>query len=152
MAERGDDLMFYTYGGHPASCAIADRVLEIMEREQLVARAEMLGEKLRARLAPLGRHPHVAQIRGKGLLIGLEFVRDRASLEPFAGHGRFTSRVVAAGLSRGVFFYPGGTNEVSDAVLLGPPFVIGDEEIETIARVLEQSIDDAVARIEGRAS
>ncbi len=152
MAERGDDLMFYTYGGHPASCAIADRVLEIMEREQLVARAEMLGEKLRARLAPLERHPHVAQIRGKGLLVGLELVRDRATLEPFPGHGRFTSRVVAAGLSRGVFFYPGGTNEVSDAVLLGPPFVIGDEEIETIASVLEQSIDDAAARSFGHAS
>jgi adenosylmethionine-8-amino-7-oxononanoate aminotransferase len=148
LAERGDDLMFYTYGGHPASCAIADKVLEIMEREDLVRRAAVVGEKLRKALAPLESHPHVAQIRGRGLLLGIELVRDRRTLEPFPGRGRFTQRVMAAGLSHGVFFYPGGVDAANDVILLGPPFILEDDEVERIARVLRQSIDDAVARTE----
>jgi adenosylmethionine-8-amino-7-oxononanoate aminotransferase len=145
IAERGDDFMYYTYGAHPASCAAADRVLEILEREDLVRRAAQMGEKLRAALAPLERHPHVAEVRGLGLLQAVELVRDRATLEPFPAAARLAQRVVVEGILRGVFFYPGGVDPARDVVCLGPPLVIEDAEIETIARVLAESIDAAVA-------
>jgi adenosylmethionine-8-amino-7-oxononanoate aminotransferase len=171
LAARGEEFMFYTYGAHPASCAAADAVLAILEREALVARAAAQGERLRERLeAALGEHPHVAEVRGRGLLLGVELVRDRATLEPFPAEAKLTSRVVAAGLGRGVFFYPGGTpfprsepqasgefprsepqasgeSRNLDVVCLGPPFTIGDAEIEQIATVLPAAIDDAVRAV-----
>jgi adenosylmethionine-8-amino-7-oxononanoate aminotransferase len=147
IAERGDEFMYYTYGAHPASCAAADRVLEILEREDLVRRAAVMGEKLRAALAPLEGHEHVAEVRGLGLLQAVELVRDRATLEPFPAASRVGQRVVVEGLLRGVFFYPGGVDPARDVVCLGPPFVVSDTEIETIARVLAESIDAAVAAV-----
>jgi adenosylmethionine-8-amino-7-oxononanoate aminotransferase len=148
IAKRGDEFMYYTYGAHPASCAAADRVLEILEREDLVRRAARMGEKLRAALAPLERHAHVAEVRGLGLLQAVELVRDRATREPFPAAARVGQRVVVEGILRGVFFYPGGVDPARDVVCLGPPFVVGEAEIETIARVLAESIDAAVAAVQ----
>jgi adenosylmethionine-8-amino-7-oxononanoate aminotransferase len=148
LARAGDELMYYTFGGHPGACAAADAVLAILEREDLVRRAAAMGERLRAALAPLERHPNVAEVRGLGLLQAVELVRDRESLEPFAPEARLGWRVVVQGLLRGVFFYPGGSDPARDVVCLGPPFVIEDAEIETLARVLREAIDAAVASLD----
>ena len=145
LARRGEDLMFYTFGAHPAACAVADAVLEIMEREELVRRAAQLGERLAKRLSRLAGHPNVAEVRGLGLLQAVELVRDRATLEPFPAEARMAGRVVAAGLARGVFFYPGGCDPARDVVCLGPPLTIGEEEIEAIGAALEGAVDAAVA-------
>jgi adenosylmethionine-8-amino-7-oxononanoate aminotransferase len=149
LAARGEDLMFYTFGAHPAACAVADAVLEILEREDLVRRAAELGERLAKRLERLAAHPHVAAARGLGLLRAVELVRDRATLEPFPAAARMAARVVAHGLAQGAFFYPGGCDPARDVVCLGPPFVIGDEEIEAIGAILERAIDAAVASWRG---
>ena len=77
-------------------------------------------------------------------MLGIEFVRDRERLEPFSSQDNFTNRVVAAGFSEGVFFYPSGIEPARDAVMLGPPFIIGDAEVELLASVLENAIDSAV--------
>jgi adenosylmethionine-8-amino-7-oxononanoate aminotransferase len=143
LAARGEDLMFHTFGAHPAACAAADKVLEIMQREDGVKRFAERGAALRDRLRPLEDHPHVLEIRGLGLMIGIELVRDRARAEPFAPEDGFTARVVAAGLGEGVFFYPCGVEPVRDAVMLGPPYGIGDAEIDLIAVALERAIDSA---------
>jgi len=145
LAERGEDVMYYTYGAHSASCAVADRVLEILEREQLVERAAVMGKVLQRALDPLADHPHVAEVRGLGLLQAVEIVRDRSTLEPFPSEIDMSMRVVVQGLARGVFFYPGGCDPARHVVCMGPPFIVTEEEIETIARVLRESIDAAVA-------
>jgi adenosylmethionine-8-amino-7-oxononanoate aminotransferase len=144
LAKGGDELMFYTFGAHPSACGAADKVLEILEREALVARAAEMGERLRKRLSVLESHPNVAQVRGRGLMLGVELVRDRNTLEPFPAEAGLTRKVIAAGLGEGVFFYPCGSGSVRDAVMMGPPFVIGDEEIEKIVSALETAIDAAV--------
>jgi adenosylmethionine-8-amino-7-oxononanoate aminotransferase len=146
IAERGDELMFFTYSAHPAACAAADKVLEILEEEQLVARAAEMGLRLRDRLSKLEGHPHVAEIRGRGLLQAVEIVRDRETLEPFPIESGITAKIVGAGLAEGVFFYPGGCDPARDVITLGPPFIIGDEEVELIGTALEAAIDAAVAR------
>ena len=145
----GEELMFYTYSAHPACCAVADKVLEILEREQLVERAAAMGRVLRDRLERLASHPNVADIRGRGLLQAVELVRDRATAEPFPKEARLTSKVVAAGLAEDVFFYPGGTDPARDVITLGPPFVITEAEIDRLVDVLGSAITSAVARAEG---
>jgi adenosylmethionine-8-amino-7-oxononanoate aminotransferase len=146
LAARREAPMFYTYSGHPAACAAADVVLDILEREDLVARAARVGQQLKDRLTKLEAHPHVAQVRGVGLLLGIELVRDPDTLEPFPAEARITDRVVGAGFRRGVFFYPGGSGAARDVITLGPPFVIGDSEVETIAQVLEDAIDEVTRK------
>jgi adenosylmethionine-8-amino-7-oxononanoate aminotransferase len=145
IAAAGQEVMFYTFGAHPAACAAAEAVLEILEREQLVARAEKMGRVLREKLAlRLERHPHVAEIRGKGLLQAVELVRDRASGEPFPAEMLLTGRVVATGIKNGAFFYPGGCDPARDVLCLGPPFTISEAELDHLVDVLERSIDEVV--------
>lgn len=147
LGRSGDEFMYYTYGAHPAGCAAADRVLEILEREELVERCARMGKVLaNALLAELGDHPHVAEVRGRGLLRAVELVRDRDTLEPFPAEARLTGRVVVEGLQRGVFFYPGGSDPARDVICLGPPFVVTEAQIRTLAGVLREAIDAAVAK------
>ena len=152
IGAAGMEVMYYTYSAHPASCAIADKVLEIMERDGLVARAARSGERLRARLeAELGDHPNVAEIRGRGLLQAIEIVRDRQTRAPFPVELKAAGAVVAAGLAHGAFFYPGGCAPAQDVVLLGPPLNASEAELDECAALLRKSLDAAVARLGARA-
>jgi adenosylmethionine-8-amino-7-oxononanoate aminotransferase len=147
IVERGQELMFFTYSAHPASCAAADRVLQIMEREALVARAAAMGEKLGKRLSRLLAHPNVGDVRGRGLLWAIELVADKATREPFPAQVGLTAKVVAAGISHGIFVYPGGVDPARDVITFGPPFTISEHEIELIGERTERAIESALARI-----
>ena len=105
-------------------------------------------ERLLERLASLEEHPHVAEVRGRGLLVAVELVRDRSTLEPFPKEDRLAGKVVGAGLSQDVFFSPGGCEPARDVIVLGPPFVVGEAEIDRMAEVLEASITSAIGRVE----
>jgi adenosylmethionine-8-amino-7-oxononanoate aminotransferase len=145
IANAGMNVMFHTFGAHPAACAAADEVLRLMTEERLPERVVMLGAVLQKRLKDvLGNHPNVAEVRGRGLLQAIEIVKDRATLAPFDVSANITNRVVGAALKRGVFFYGGGTGDVRDIVCMGPPFIIGDAEIETMVRVLSESLDEVL--------
>jgi len=146
LAEKGEDLMFFTFGAHPAGCAAADKVLEIMENEKLVERSARLGDLLMQKLEPLRDHPHVADVRGIGLWTAVELVRDRDTLEQWPADIDFTTRVVAAGLGEGVFFYPGGSGSAKDVVLMGPAFVIEEEQLDMMTSALTRAIDSAAGR------
>ena len=147
IADAGDSVMFFTYGAHSPACAAANEVLRILEEEELVERAATVGAVLAERLhEALDEHPNVAEIRGRGLLYGIELVHDRETLEPFPAEVAMVNAVMAAGLSMDVFFYPGGNDPARDVICLGPPFILGDEEIEKIVTVLPRAIDSAVAR------
>ncbi len=145
FAAAGIDVMFHTFGALPSACAAADTVLNILQRENLVERAAVLGERLSGALhARLDQHPHVAEIRGRGLLQAVELVRDRDTLERFELNERVTNRVVAQGLENGVFFYPGGTGVARDIICFGPPFVATEAEIDQMAEVLAQTISEVL--------
>ena len=152
----GGDFMFFTYSAHPLACAMADRVLEIMERENLVERAATVGARLGARLKQtLGDHPIVGEIRGLGMFWGIELVRDRASREPLPPAARTTSRVMAAALRRGLFVYPAtgmAEERGGDGFMVAPPFVIGDEEIEFIAHTLRATLDEVSSGLSAEAA
>ena len=146
IAESGFDVMFHTFAALPSACAAADKVLEILMREGLVARAATLGERLSARLhAKLDQHPNVAEVRGRGLLQAVEIVRDRDTLAPFDPSERITNRIVGRGLQHDVFFYPGGTGVARDIICLGPPLVSTEAEIDQMVDVLAQVIGEVLA-------
>ena len=147
IIERGQEVMFFTYSAHPASCAAADKVLEILEREQLVERAALMGEKLGKRLARLLEHPNVGDVRGRGLLWAVELVADKATKTPFPAATGLTAKIVAAGIAHGIFVYPGGVDPARDVITFGPPFTISEQEIELIGERFESALESALARV-----
>jgi len=144
LIDNNDMIMFHTFGGHPAACAVANKVLEILEREQLVERVAKMGEYVQERLETLLDHPHVGDVRGKGLLWAIEVVKDKATREPFDAKLKLTFKIVNEGINRGVLMYFGGTGTYRDIICLGPSFLIEKEEVDTIVEVLRQSIDAAI--------
>lgn len=138
----------FTYSHGPVAGAVANEVLRILETEDLVAASATKGERLRSMLAEaLSQHPNVGEIRGCGLLVGLELVADRETRAPFPRTAKVTEAVVRAARERGVLVYSGtgnadGTN--GDTILLGPPFVITDDELGRIVEVLAEVIPAAI--------
>jgi hypothetical protein len=138
----------FTYSHAPAGAAAALEVLRIIRGEGLVEASEAKGDRLRALLSQrLGHHPNVGEIRGRGLLVGVELVADRSSREPVPRAARLTESVLRAARDRGLLFYSGTGNANGvdgDTILVGPPFVVTDEELQRIAGGLGDAIDVAV--------
>jgi hypothetical protein len=139
----------FTYSHSPVGAAVAREVLRILETESLVEASATKGEQLLAlATAAFGAHPAVGEIRGRGLMVGVELVADRATREPFPRTARIAESVVAAARERGVLLYSGTGNANGvdgDTILLGPPFVITESELARVAEVLGESIEAAVA-------
>lgn len=136
----------FTYQAHPVSTAAGNAVLDYIEAHKLFSRVAPAAEKLRAALAPLQSHPHVGEIRGLGLLLGIEFVRNKSTRTPFDPHEAIAERIRAAAMDEGVLVYPTqGCVDGSrgDHVLLAPPFIITPDESAIIATALAT----AVARV-----
>jgi adenosylmethionine-8-amino-7-oxononanoate aminotransferase len=122
----------YTYSAHPTGCAVALRALQIIDEENLVAEAARKGAYLLTALrARLGDHPHVGDIRGKGLMCAVDFVKDRDEKTPFALDEQVGARIHAQALARGLFSRVRG-----DTFVLAPPFVIDDDLLDRIADAL----------------
>ena len=140
------DFMFYTYSSHPIACAVANEVLAIMEREHLVERAAEVGARLGAHIKEeLSGHPMVGDIRGSGMFWGIELVEDKASRAPYAPEKKVTNRVLGAAVRRGLFFYPSSGmagKAGGDAMMIAPPFIIGDPEIEFIVRTARDALEE----------
>ena len=137
----------HTYLGHPMACAAALAVQRVFRRDRLVERCARMGEALAAKLqAAFGEHPHVGEIRGRGLFRALELVADRASGAPFDPSRRIAARVRAEGMAAGLLCYPmAGTidGKHGDHVLLAPPFIISEAEIDALVERLRLAIDGA---------
>ncbi len=139
----------HTYLGHALACAGALAVQEVIEEEDLLARVRHLGGRLEAGLVErFGNHHHVGDIRGRGLFRGLEIVADRATKAPFDPTRKTHARIKAEALARGLMVYPmGGTidGRHGDHVLVAPPFVSREDEIDTMVERLGEAVDAAVA-------
>jgi hypothetical protein len=138
----------FTYSHSPVGAAVARAVLRILEDEDLVAASATKGERLSELLhGRLGGHPNVGEIRGRGLLVGLELVADRATKVAFPRAARVTEAVVAAAREQGVLVYSGTGNADGvdgDLILLGPPFVITDVELVRLADGVAEAIDSGL--------
>jgi adenosylmethionine-8-amino-7-oxononanoate aminotransferase len=130
-----------TYGGHPVATAVALRNIEIMEREGLFERAAATGDALLARLRRLESCPRVGHVRGRGLLLGIELVEDKATRAPLSAAA--TSAVVARCAAAGVIVgkTTNTTPGFANVVILAPPLILADDEAELLATALERAIE-----------
>ena len=143
----GYEVMFHTFAALPQSCAASAEVLRILREENLCERVNPLGDQILQKLnSEIGQHPNVAEIRGKGLLIGIEIVEDKSSLTPFDEVKKITSQIMQKGLEEGVFLYPGGTGRYRDIICIGPAFIIEEEEVDLIVSVVKDSIEYVTSR------
>lgn len=148
--ERGSGLFQHghTYLGHPVACAAALAVQLVIERDKLLPRVRRLGQGLRERLvAAFGDHPSVGDIRGRGLFQAIELVADRAGKTPFDPGLKIHARIKAEAMARGLMVYPmGGTIDGArgDHVLLAPPFIATDGDLDLIVERLAGAVQAAV--------
>jgi adenosylmethionine-8-amino-7-oxononanoate aminotransferase len=139
----------HTYMGHPMAAAAALAVQEVIRRDNLLANVRAMGDRLDERLRQrFGNHHHVGDIRGRGLFRGVELVADRATKEPFDPKLKLNTRVKREAMARGLMVYPmGGTIDGvrGDHVLLAPPFIVKERDIDEIVSRLGEAVDAAIA-------
>ncbi len=138
----------HTYLGHPTAAAAGVAVVNAMLDRNLVPRVKTQGDKLMAALkAQLGQHPHIGDIRGRGLFQGVELVADRTTKAPFEASRKIAGRIKTAAFDAGLICYPmSGTidGQNGDHVLLAPPFIISDDQIDELVSKLSGAIDSVL--------
>jgi adenosylmethionine-8-amino-7-oxononanoate aminotransferase len=139
----------HTYIGHPTAAAASLAVLDAIIGRDLLSNVRDKGEKLQGALeARLGQHPHVGDIRGRGLFRGVEFVADRETKAPFAADRKVAAKLKKAAMAQGLICYPmAGTIDGTsgDHVLLAPPFILEDQHVDELVTKLAAAIDTAIA-------
>jgi adenosylmethionine-8-amino-7-oxononanoate aminotransferase len=139
-----------TYSHHPVTCAAALATLEWIADHDLIARCAGIAPAFHSALESLRDLPHVGDVRGRGLLAGIEFVEDKESRAPFARSVRFAERFTDAAQDAGLIVWPNsgqadGTN--GDLVMLAPPFVITETEIAMMTDRLRTALTATVAAL-----
>ena len=138
----------HTYLGHPVAAAAANAVIDTIIDQDLLTRVVAQGEKLQAALQDqLGSHPNVGDIRGRGLFRGVEFVANKDSKEPFAPARKLHAKIKAKAFEHGLICYPmGGTidGRQGDHVLLAPPFIIEDSQLDELVGKLKSALEAAL--------
>ena len=138
----------HTYMGHPTACAAGLAVQHTIENDHLLDNVRQQGQKLHDLLNEcLGQHPHVGDIRGRGLFMGVELVADRDRKTPFESSRQMHSKIKKAAMQRGLMCYPmGGTidGQRGDHILLAPPFIVNDTHIAELVDKLSGALQDAL--------
>jgi adenosylmethionine-8-amino-7-oxononanoate aminotransferase len=136
----------FTMEGNPVSCATCLAVLKIVEEDKLVQRSAEIGEYLHQQAKDkLSHHPTVGDIRGKGMLMGIELVKDKETKDPFEANLTAAYRVYQIAKGKGCMIYPttGVVQGVKgDHFLIAPPFIITREEIDTALDILDEALND----------
>ena len=139
----------HTYVGHAVAAAAALEVQKVIADEKLVDRVRSKGRQLEHMLrARFADHPHIGDIRGRGLLLALELVHDRNGKTPFAAERRLWAKVKSLAMEEGLICYPsGGTADGhnGDHVLIAPPYIVSDAELDEMVDKLSRAIDRALA-------
>ncbi len=143
--ERGSGAFMhgFTYQAHPVCTAAGNAVLDYLESQKLFDRVAPAGKNLRDALSSLLSHPHVGDVRGLGLLLGVEFVKDKSTREPFPKSENIAEKIRQACLDEHVLTYPtqGCVDGLrGDHILLAPPFTISPEESALIPRALHSAL------------
>lgn len=143
-AFRGEDYSHFrhvnTFGGNPAACALALKNLEIMERENLVERSRILGDRLASEMRGLSGHPLVGDVRGFGFLMGIELVADKATKRPLPLTE--VTAVIAACKAKGLIIGKNGDTVAgyNNVLTIAPPLSSTDEDLDFIARTVKETL------------
>ncbi|SEW18944.1 hypothetical protein SAMN04488515_1495 [Cognatiyoonia koreensis] len=138
----------HTYLGHPAAAAAGHAVVSAILDRDLVSRVNTQGDLLMQQLEQrFGQHPNVGDIRGRGLFRGIELVADRATKDPFDPNRGVAAKIKKAAFEEGLICYPmSGTidGRRGDHVLLAPPFIIDDAQIDELVDKLDRAISKVI--------
>jgi adenosylmethionine-8-amino-7-oxononanoate aminotransferase len=149
LAGQGAILTGHTYSGHTAACAAGLAVQRIIERESLVSQVRIRGEALRRDLrGALERFEEVGDVRGRGYLIGIEFVRNRATREPFAAQRTLSHAVGAHALEDGLICFPCAGNVggvLGDTIIVAPPYNAREAELAELIEKLSGAVRRTLA-------
>jgi 4-aminobutyrate--pyruvate transaminase len=127
----------YTYTGHPAACAVALEVLDIYEERDLLGHVRRVGPMLQDGVRKLAGHPLVGEVRGVGLVAGMELVPDKPGRGTFDPPGKAGALFVAKAQANGLI-----VRNLQDTVALCPPLIISEGEIEELLRKFGKSLEE----------
>lgn len=138
----------HTYIGHPTACAASLAVVNAIVDRDLISAVNTMGDKLKTELTrQFGQHPHVGDIRGRGLFLGLEIVENRDTKAAFDSGMQINKKIKKAAFEAGLICYPmGGTidGQSGDHILLAPPFIMSDSQVDEIVGKLDIAINASV--------
>ncbi len=141
----------HTYTGSPISCAVGCKTLEIIKRENLVQNSKKMGKLLKSKLEEeLADCPIVGDIRGMGLQMGIEFVKDKDSKTPFSKKIKLGGMIARKGLDNGIVLYPGSScadTVNGDLILLTPPLIVNADQVEEIVQKIKITLSDVIEEV-----
>jgi putrescine aminotransferase len=132
----------YTYSGHPTCCAVALKNIEILESEQLVARAAVSGEHLLKQLKTLESLENVGNVRAQGLIAAVEVVADKTTKALHPAEANLSARLIEGLLERGLV-----TRAVMDCICIAPPLMISEAEIDRLVQIVGETIPAVLATV-----
>ncbi|WP_096188708.1 aspartate aminotransferase family protein [Evansella halocellulosilytica] len=136
----------HTFSANPQSTAVGVAVLEYIEKNNLIQNAEKLGRYLLEELLRVQqKYPIIGDVRGKGMLIGVEFVSNYFNKLPFRKEVNVTRKVIRKAMEKGLLIYPassGVEGSSGDAVIIAPPLIIKKEEINRLLHIFEETVKD----------
>lgn len=150
LFEKGKSFLHaQTFSHHPVGCAAGVAALNYIEKHRLVERCAKIGKDLLRKTAAFLSYPQIGDIRGKGLLIGVEFVKDKKNKKPFPRKQKYVENFLARAMEKGLVFWwntgqADGHN--GDLILLAPPYIITDKDIALIHEKMEEVLEE-MARI-----
>jgi adenosylmethionine-8-amino-7-oxononanoate aminotransferase len=140
-----------TFSHHATLCAAGVATIKYIRTHRLVERCGEMGRELHQRLEDLRELPWVGDVRGRGLLAGVELVADRESRRPFPAATRFAESVAAEALRQGLVLWPNAghlENETGDLLMLAPPFIIEQDQIGDMVATLANAIQRSASTVE----
>ena len=133
----------FTYSGHPVPAAVALETLKIYEERDIVAQVQRVGPRLQDGLRRYADHPLVGEVRGVGLIAGVELVADRASKAPFDPAGKVGAYLAARAEAHGLII-----RNLMDTIAFCPPLIITEEQIDVLLERFDKAIDDTTAWVD----
>ncbi|MGI6424655.1 MAG: aspartate aminotransferase family protein [Tepidanaerobacteraceae bacterium] len=134
----------FTFAGNPLACAAASAALSYIEKENLVNRSAKMGKVFLEKLKTLSDLPMVGDVRGIGLMLGIEFVKDKETRKPYPGSAKISSRISKYCFNHGVIVTAGVSGSADgvdgEAMQIAPPFIISEEDMEVVVTTLREGI------------
>lgn len=148
-SKRSSFFTGYTYSGNPLTCSAGAAVLKYVKENNLVTRSEIMGSFLFEKAETLADLNFVGDVRGRGLLIGIEIVKDKTTKEPFKREDQIVENITSECFSKGLILMggSGGANGTDgDHIVIAPPFTVTESEIEEIIEILANSISRVLSK------
>jgi adenosylmethionine-8-amino-7-oxononanoate aminotransferase len=139
-----------TFSHHATLCAAGVATIKYLRRHRLIERCAAMGRVLHQRLEELRTSPWIGDVRGRGLLAGIEFVEDKAARRPFPPSSRFAESLAATALEMGLILWPNAgqlSDGTGDLAMLAPPFVIDEEQIGEMVAIFRRAVEETATRV-----